>query len=322
MSEQALDAIKPTLESPAEKSQVVEDKLDAKAILWTVAQPILVLGSMILVATMVTGEWMNHKLYALIMILLPIPLLIAAERVWTKRKDWILEPRELAEDGFWIAFGAFLWGPLISNYYKTPVSEGFRAIRDRSPLDITMAPETVWGLVGAALLLRICSSFIYYWLHRVQHESLFFWRMHATHHHITKMSCMRGARTHPLEYLALAISTPIILAFAGASDSVIAVSAAFGMWNGKLNHSNLPLKSLPVYDWVFATAQQHHVHHALVRNQSDSNYGCNIILWDRLFGTYCGDTEVEQIGAGKAVPLSIKEQLMLAFYPNSRLTDL
>ena len=114
----------------------------------------------------------------------------------------------------------------------------------------------------------------------------------------------------------------MILAFAGASDSVIAVSAAFGMWNGKLNHANLPLKSLPVYDWVFATAQQHHVHHALVRNQSDSNYGCNIILWDRIFGTYCGDTEVGQIGAGKAVSLSIKEQLMLAFYPNKRLTDL
>lgn len=289
---------------------------------WTVAQPVLVLGSMFLVATMVTGEWMNHKLYALFMAILPIPLLIVAERIWTKRKDWILEPNELAEDGFWIAFGAMLWGPLISDAYSTPVSEGFRAIRDRSLLDISLAPETVWGLVGAALLLRILSSFIYYWLHRVQHESLFFWRMHATHHHITKMSCMRGARTHPLEYLTLAVSTPIVLAFAGASDSVIAVSAAFGMWNGKLNHSNLPLRSMPVYDWVFATAQQHHVHHALVRNQSDSNYGCNIILWDRVFGTYCGDTDVGQIGAGKAVPLSIKEQLMLAFYPDRRLTDL
>ena len=317
MSEQSLEPSDLAIDSEA-----ATNAFSLPEILWTVAQPILVLGSMFLVATMVTSEWMNHKLYALIMIVLPIPLLIAAERIWTKRKDWILEPKELAEDGFWIAFGVFLWVPLISGVYKTPVSEGFRAIRDRSPLDISFAPETVWGLVAAALLLRICSSFIYYWLHRVQHESLFFWRMHATHHHITKMSCMRGARTHPLEYLALGISTPIVLGLAGASDSVIAVSAAFGMWNGKLNHSNLPLISMPVYDWVFATAQQHHVHHALARNQSDSNYGCNIILWDRVFGTYCGDTEVGQIGAGKAVPLSIKEQLMLAFYPNKRLTDL
>jgi sterol desaturase/sphingolipid hydroxylase (fatty acid hydroxylase superfamily) len=94
------------------------------------------------------------------------------------------------------------------------------------------------------------------------------------------------------------------------------------MWNGVLNHANLPLKSMPVYDWFFATAQQHHVHHAQVRRQADSNYGCNIILWDRLFGTYCGDDAVGQIGAGKAVPLSIKEQFLLAFYPTKKLTDL
>jgi sterol desaturase/sphingolipid hydroxylase (fatty acid hydroxylase superfamily) len=84
-------------------------------------------------------------------------------------------------------------------------------------------------LLAAALLLRVTSGFIYYWLHRVQYESLFWWRMHATHHFITKMGCMRGARTHPLEYLALSLGTAIMLALLSASDSVIAVSAAFGM---------------------------------------------------------------------------------------------
>ena len=79
---------------------------------------------------------------------------------------------------------------------------------------------------------------------------------------------------------------------------------------------------MPVYNWVFATAQQHHVHHAHALSQSNSNYGCNLILWDRLFGTYCADDEVGQIGAGKAVPLSIKEQLALPFYSKERLTNL
>ena len=53
-----------------------------------VLQPVLVLGSAFLVATMVTGEWMNHKLYALVMVMIPVPLLIFAERIWGKRKDW------------------------------------------------------------------------------------------------------------------------------------------------------------------------------------------------------------------------------------------
>ena len=112
------------------------------------------------------------------------------------------------------------------------------------------------------------------------------------------------------------------LALMGASDEVFIVSAAFGMWNGKFNHANLPMISMPVWDWFFATAQQHHCHHSMERRQADSNYGCDIIFWDRVFGTYCGDAEVGPAGAGRGIRLSIKDQLMLAFYSDKRLTDL
>lgn len=295
-------------------------------IVWTWLQPVLAMGAPLLVAVTLLGDFWgeaDRQLFALFMIFLPVPFFIFAERRWG-REDWKLKPSELAEDGFWVAMGAFLWGPLVSGLYRTPISEGFRAIRDRTLLEISFEPTTVLGLFGAVIFIRILRAFPYYWLHRVQHEVLFWWRIHATHHHITKMSFLRGSRTHPFEYFALSLGGLMVMAFIGASDEVVAVSAAFGMWSGKFNHSNLPLKSLPVYDWVFATAPQHHVHHALDRRQSDSNYGCSIILWDRIFGTYCGDTteEVKQTGAGKGVPLSIKEQLMLAFYPNKRLVDL
>ncbi len=291
-------------------------------LVWTWVQPILVLGSMILVALMVSSDWIYQELFSAIMIVLPIPLCIFAERIWAKRKDWLLEPKEMAEDAFWLAFAGFLWVPLYSNFYETPISSGFKAVRDLAPLQISLDPSSMAGILGSALMIMLVSSFIYYWLHRVQHESLFWWRMHATHHHITKMGCMRGDRTHPLEWLTLMVGTPVALALLGASDGVMAVTGAFGIWNGVLNHSNLPIRTLPVYDWVFATAPQHHAHHALERKQADSNYGCMIILWDRLFGTYCGDSEVGQIGAGKAVPLSIKEQLALSFYSNERLKNL
>jgi sterol desaturase/sphingolipid hydroxylase (fatty acid hydroxylase superfamily) len=290
--------------------------------LWMLPQPFLVLGSMVAIATMITQRWMNPDLFTTLMILLPIPLLIVAERVWTKREDWLLTPKEFAEDAFWLGFAALLWIPLYDDFYSTPLSEAFAWLRDRSPFDLTLAPTTVGGLLGAVLLVKLVESFIYYWCHRIQHESLFFWRMHATHHHITKMGCLRGDRTHPLEYLTLALGTPIALALFGASEDVIAVTAAFHFWNGNLNHANLPLRSLPGYDWIFATAPQHHAHHALELRQSNSNYGCNIILWDRLFGTYCGDEIVGQIGAGTGKALSIREQLALAFYPNKRLTQL
>jgi len=40
-----------------------------------------VLGSMFLVATMFTEEWMDHKLYSLVMMMLPVPILLFAERI-------------------------------------------------------------------------------------------------------------------------------------------------------------------------------------------------------------------------------------------------
>ena len=68
------------------------------------------------------------------------------------------------------------------SWYETPISEAFLAVRDLAPLQVTLEPDTFIGLIGSALLVISLSSFVYYWLHRVQHESLFWWRIHATHH--------------------------------------------------------------------------------------------------------------------------------------------
>jgi len=54
MSDQTLGSPElSTNKKPAGNARSISD------ILWTVAQPILVLGSMFLVASMVTGEWMD-----------------------------------------------------------------------------------------------------------------------------------------------------------------------------------------------------------------------------------------------------------------------
>ena len=165
-------------------------KWDKKAILWALPQPLLVASSVLLVAAMLVNEWGGeyYRVWTLIVAVSATPLLLIAERFWAKKKSWLLKPDEMAEDVFWMASGGLLWGPIVSDLYSTPVSEGFLALRDMSPLQIQFEPTTVLGLIGAMLVIRFTSSFFYYWLHRIQHESLFWWRMHATHHHLTKMS--------------------------------------------------------------------------------------------------------------------------------------
>ena len=157
------------------------------------------------------------------------PLLLIAER-FGLRKSLAASPMRWRKT-CWMA-GGLLWGPIVSDLYSTPVSEGFLALRDMSPLQVNLS-RPLWthrGYAGYSFHFELLLQ-----LHRIQHESLFWWRMHQ---HITPHQDERYARqnTHPFEHLTLGLGTPMA-ALMGASDEVFIVSAAFGMWNGKFNHA-------------------------------------------------------------------------------------
>ena len=102
-------------------------KWDKKAILWALPQPLLVLGSMLLAAAILVNEWGGeyYRVWTLIVAVSSTPLLLIAERFYAKKKSWLLKPDEMLEDVFWMASGGLLWAPLISDLYRTPVSDGF-----------------------------------------------------------------------------------------------------------------------------------------------------------------------------------------------------
>ena len=54
------------------------------------------------------------------------------------------------------------------------------------------------------------------------------------------------------------------------------------------NHGNvrLPLGLDRVLRLVIVTPDMHRVHHSVEDNEANSNYGFNLSIWDRIFGTY------------------------------------
>jgi len=54
------------------------------------------------------------------------------------------------------------------------------------------------------------------------------------------------------------------------------------------NHGNIRLpKSVDrLVRWLIVTPDMHRVHHSVEDNEANSNYGFNLSIWDRLFGTY------------------------------------
>jgi len=288
---------------------------------WSLPQPVFVLGCTLLVASAITTGWMDAKLLTSILIWLPIPLLLIAERFAPRRKDWLLNWRDLAVDTFWV-FGTYLiWVPIYDEYYDTPISNAFAALREASAFPFRLEADTIPGLLGAAMVGIVAVEFIGYWAHRLQHRFLFFWRIHATHHHITKMSVARADRTHPLEFLGLNLGSAVALAYLGASADVVAVVLVFRLTTAHVNHCNLPLTS-GMFGWVFNTAEWHQLHHSCVYDESNTNYGCTIILWDRIFGTFNGKRIIERVGNGTGRQLSLLSQLVIPFRSNKALREL
>ena len=59
------------------------------------------------------------------------------------------------------------------------------------------------------------------------------------------------------------------------------------------NHANvaLPQGVDRVLRLFIVTPDMHRVHHSVIRREHDSNYGFNLSVWDRFFGTYTPQPE-------------------------------
>jgi sterol desaturase/sphingolipid hydroxylase (fatty acid hydroxylase superfamily) len=132
-------------------------------------------------------------------------------------------------------------------------------------------------------------------VHRCEHAVPFFWRFHALHHSDPDVDVTTSVRHHPVEYVlgsAVYWLTVIVLnvpAIAVLSHGL----AVFG--TAALQHGNIRLPER-VERWlqpVLVTVDMHRIHHSVLFDQANSNYGAVLSIWDRLFGTYVRISRVQ-----------------------------
>jgi sterol desaturase/sphingolipid hydroxylase (fatty acid hydroxylase superfamily) len=95
-------------------------------------------------------------------------------------------------------------------------------------------------------------------------------------------------RHHPIEYL-LGSTVYWVAVVLLDVPAVVALSyglAVFG--TAALQHGNvrLPERVERLLQPVLVTVDMHRIHHSVVFDEANSNYGAVLSLWDRLFGTY------------------------------------
>lgn len=162
------------------------------------------------------------------------------------------------------------------------------------------------------LLLFFASDLVYYWIHRAIHRWGWFWKAsgHGFHHAFQNLHALNVGATHPFEVVFLALPMVLVAILFGASGEAVGGASVLVVVNTAAAHANVRMDT-PVFNWFFTSANQHRRHHSRVFESSNTNYACNAILWDRLFGTF-SEGEVEQTGIGPGEP-SLGQKFMLPF---------
>ncbi len=158
------------------------------------------------------------------------------------------------------------------------------------------AADTGIGLFNnfaVPLWIAIAVSFVVLdfavWLeHLASHKVPVFWRIHRMHHSDVDFDLTTAVRFHPLEIvLSMAWKYLVVLALGAPWQSVLIFEIVL---NGAamFNHANIKLP-LWLDGWLrllIVTPDMHRVHHSIDRRETNSNYGFNLSIWDRLFRTY------------------------------------
>ncbi|HEV3326595.1 MAG TPA: sterol desaturase family protein [Puia sp.] len=134
------------------------------------------------------------------------------------------------------------------------------------------------------LLLLLAEDFLYYWLHRWDHEIRLLWAVHVTHHSSEKMNFTVGFRSSVFQPLYRFVYF-IPLAFAGFRPlDIVFIYSATQIW-GIFVHTEL-INKMGWLEYILVTPSHHRVHHASNPKYLDKNMGMFLIIWDQLFGTF------------------------------------
>lgn len=163
-----------------------------------------------------------------------------------------------------------------------------------------------WGVLNAIALPFGLSAFIavlamdmvIYLQHVMVHAIPMLWRLHRVHHADPDYDLTTGARFHPIEIILSMLIKIATIAVLG--PPVVAVVIFEVLLNGMamFNHANirLPTHLDRALRWIIVTPDMHRVHHSVEPNETNSNFGFNLSLWDRMMGTYCPQPRLGQQG--------------------------
>ena len=211
------------------------------------------------------------------------------------------------------------WRDTVRNVYlmllNAAIDLGFRVIYVAILLYFYEHQLISWKMgVSYWVLLVLAEDFVYYWLHRIDHEVRLFWAVHVTHHSSEEMNFTVGFRSSVFQPIYRFIYF-IPLAWIGFRPvDIVFVYSATQIW-GIFVHTEM-IGKMGWLEYVLVTPSHHRVHHASNPRYLDKNMGMLLIVWDQLFGTFQPELKEEDYPKkyGLTKPLDHPSPVQLVFH--------
>jgi sterol desaturase/sphingolipid hydroxylase (fatty acid hydroxylase superfamily) len=159
-----------------------------------------------------------------------------------------------------------------------------------------LAESRGWGLFRYLALpgwLSVVASVVLFDLaiylqHVMLHAIPLLWRLHLVHHADLDFDVTTGLRFHTLEILlSFGIKAAVILLLGPLAVAVVAFEVLLNA-TSMFNHGNVRMPAWldRLLRWFVVTPEMHRVHHSVIVQETNSNFGFNLPWWDFLLGTY------------------------------------
>jgi sterol desaturase/sphingolipid hydroxylase (fatty acid hydroxylase superfamily) len=218
-------------------------------------------------------------------------LMIGVEAWFAKRRHPEFYEGKDAWNNILIGFVSVAFGAL---FFALFVGFLYQAAYDLAPYRFPV--DAWWSWV----ILFFVDDFVYYWFHRVSHESRLFWNFHVVHHSSEYYNLSVAVRQSWFSGLLHWVFYATIM-LVGFAPWMFAIMHGFNLIYKFWIHTRFIDKFPAWIEYIFNTPSHHRVHHGVNNPYLDKNYAGVLILWDRLFGSFVAETEEPKYGIIKPI---------------------
>lgn len=231
--------------------------------------------------------------------------IMALEWVNERHAHWRLTVREFLEGAFYIVCNRYVFGAVAAVILYDPLSAFVESY------GLTTSVTTRLPLAVQVILLILMHEFVQYWFHRMLHNNAALWEVHVPHHYITQMNTMNAAVGNWIEIMFLGLTLAL---FFEMPREALLCAGNIGGAIAYFAHSNIRFDPPRWYSFFFTTIEHHSLHHSLEYEETRCNFANELILLDRVFGTF-REGEAVHVGQDNQRRLSVWEQTIWPFLP-------